>query len=71
MAIYQRCRGFELGTTVNKSMQRAVRVGLKLGASELPVQRSNRSAMLPPQQPSKASSRKYVVKLITCFWNRF
>ena len=70
MAIYQRCRGFELGTTVNKSSEQSG-WDLNLGPPNCQVQRSNRSAMLPPQQPSKASSRKYVVKLITCFWNRF
>ena len=66
MAIYQRCRGFD-----REQIQLAVRVGLKLGASELQVQRSNCTATPPPEQPSKAFSRKYVVKLITCFWNRF
>ena len=36
------------GTTLNKLIQLAVRVGLDLGASELQVQRSKGSATLPP-----------------------
>ena len=48
LAIYKHGRGFELVTTVNESMQLAVRAGLELGASELQVQRSNHSATLPP-----------------------
>ena len=45
LAIYKLGRGFELGT-----YRLVVRAGLDLGASELKVQRSNRSATctLPP-----------------------
>ena len=45
LAIYKHGRGFELGT-----YRLVVRAGLDLGASELKVQRSNRSATctLPP-----------------------
>ena len=48
MAIYKHGRGFELGTTVNREGEGAVREGLELGASELQVQRSDHSATLPP-----------------------
>ena len=52
MAIYMRGRGFELGTTVNREGEGAVREGLELGSSELRVQRSNHSAsLLPITQP--------------------
>ena len=52
LAIYRHGRGFELGTTENKFMQLAVRVGLELGASELQVQRPNHQATLPPDKAS-------------------
>ena len=45
LSIYKRRRGFELGTTVNKSNQ-CGQGWLELGASELKVQRSNCSAIL-------------------------
>ena len=55
MAIYKGGRGFELGPTENKSSQRLgdLRAELELGASRLQVQRSNRSATLPPQRKSR------------------
>ena len=48
LAIYERGRGFD--RDYRNKPQLAVRVGLELGASELRVQRTNRSATLalPP-----------------------
>ena len=48
LAIYDRGRGFD--RDYREQIQLAVRVGLELGASELQVQRTNRSATLalPP-----------------------
>ena len=46
LAIYKRGRGFD--RDYREQIQLAVRVGLELGASELQVQRTNRSATLPP-----------------------
>ena len=42
----KRGRGFKFGD-YREQIQLAVRAGLELGASELQVQRSNRSATLP------------------------
>ena len=47
--VYKHGRGFELGTTVNKSSYRTER-GLNSGASELQVRRSNHSSTLPPSK---------------------
>ena len=46
LAIYKRDRGFELGTTENKSSQLSG-AGFEFVISELQVQRSDRSATLP------------------------
>ena len=48
LAIYKHGRGFELGTTVNKSSPAVRRRDLNFGASEFQVQRSDRSVRLPP-----------------------
>ena len=52
LAIYKHGRRFELGTTVNKFMQLAVRTRPELGASKLQAQRPNHPATLPPGKAS-------------------
>ena len=48
LTIYKHGRGFQLETTVNNlNLNSDLNLGLELGASELQVQRSNRSATLP------------------------
>ena len=46
--IYKHGREVELGTTDGEQIQLAVRARLEHRASELQVQRSNRSAIMPP-----------------------
>ena len=46
--VYKHGREVELGTTDGEQIQLAVRARLEHRASELQVQRSNRSATLPP-----------------------
>ena len=68
--MYKRGGGFELGTrdsgrVTREQIQLAVRVGLELRASGLQVQRSNRSATLPPR--SSTLPRTWQARLVFLF----